>query len=29
MVELNLRLKAEGTRFEASILHGREACALR
>jgi protocatechuate 3,4-dioxygenase beta subunit len=29
VVELSLRLKAEGTRFEANILHGREACGLR
>lgn len=29
VVDLNLRLKAEGTSFEASDLHGREACGLR
>jgi len=28
VVDLNLRLKAEGTGFEASIRHGREACGL-
>lgn len=28
VIDLNLRLKAEGTRFEAGILHGREACGL-
>jgi protocatechuate 3,4-dioxygenase beta subunit len=28
VIDLNLRLKAEGTRFDAGILHGREACGL-
>ena len=28
VVELNLRLKAEGTGFEPNIRHGREACDL-
>jgi protocatechuate 3,4-dioxygenase beta subunit len=28
VVELNLRLKPEGTGFEANILHGRQACGL-
>ena len=28
VVDLNLRLKAEGTSFESNILHGREACGL-
>lgn len=29
VVDLNLRLKAGGTRFEAGILHGRAACGLK
>jgi hypothetical protein len=28
VVELNLRLKPEGTGFEPNIMHGREGCGL-